>query len=142
MKGSFKVEVDLPGKIEDYEKLLSKYSNWKKYKREINLSQILEGSKKIEFEIQFLNNHSVLYTSLYGDEEQIMPKNACAFITKIKFIILNNIVLNIAAYCNKLETDSGEILENIIKSNINLKLYQNKDIQGQVISFYFINKLI
>jgi lysyl-tRNA synthetase class I len=142
MKKSF--EVELPGKIEDYEKLLSRYSNWKKYKREINLNQILEDSKKIEFEIEFLNNHSVLYISLYNKNNVIdsLLRNACASITKMKFIILNNKVLNLIVYYSKLSTGSGKTLENNINSDIDLKLYQNKDIEGQVIGFYFINELI
>lgn len=142
MKKSF--EVELPGKIEDYEKLLSRYSNWKKYKREINLNQILEDGKKIEFEIEILNKHSVSYIKIYNKNDDIdsLLRNACASITKMKFIILNNKVLNLTVYCSKLSTNSGKILENNIKSDIDLKLYQNKDIEGQIIDFYFINELI
>ena len=142
MKKSF--EVELPGKIEDYEKLLSRYSNWKKYKREINLNQILEDGKKIEFEIEVLNKHSVSYIKIYNKNDDIdsLLRNACASITKMKFIILNNKVLNLTVYCSKLSTNSGKILENNIKSDIDLKLYQNKDIEGQIIDFYFINELI
>ncbi len=142
MKKSF--EVELPGKIEDYEKLLSKYNNWKKYKREINLNQILEDGKKIEFEIEVLNNQSVSYIKIYNKNDAIdsLLRNACASITKMKFIILNNKVLNLTVYCSKLSTNSGKILENNIKSDIDLKLYQNKDIEGQIIDFYFINELI
>ena len=142
MKKSF--EVELPGKIEDYEKLLSRYSNWKKYKREINLNQILEDGKKIEFEIEVLNKHSVSYIKIYNKNDDIdsLLRNACASITKMKFIILNNKVLNLIVYCSKLSTNSGKILENNIKSDIDLKLYQNKDIEGQIIDFYFINELI
>lgn len=142
MKKSF--EVELPGKIEDYEKLLSRYNNWKKYKREINLNQILEDGKKIEFEIEVLNKHSVSYIKIYNKNDDIdsLLRNACASITKMKFIILNNKVLNLTVYCSKLSTNSGKILENNIKSDIDLKLYQNKDIEGQIIDFYFINELI
>jgi roadblock/LC7 domain-containing protein len=142
MKKSF--EVELPGKIEDYEKLLSKYNNWKKYKREINLNQILEDGKKIEFEIEVLNNQSVSYIKIYNKNDAIdsLLRNACASITKMKFIILNNKVLNLTVYCSKLSTNSGKILENNIKSDIDLKLYQNKDIEGQIIDFYFINELV
>jgi lysyl-tRNA synthetase class I len=144
MSKSFEVKVELPGKIEDYEKLLSRYSTWKEYKREINLNQILEDSKKIEFEIEFLNNHSVLYISLYNKNNVIdsLLRNACASITKMKFIILNNTVLNLTVYYSKLSTGSGKTLENNINSDIDLKLYQNKDIEGQIIDFYFINELI
>ena len=142
MKKSF--EVELPGKIEEYEKLLSRYNNWKKYKREINLNQILEDGKKIEFEIEVLNKHSVSYIKIYNKNDDIdsLLRNACASITKMKFIILNNKVLNLTVYCSKLSTNSGKILENNIKSDIDLKLYQNKDIEGQIIDFYFINELI
>jgi len=144
MSKSFEVKVELPGKIEEYEKLLSRYSTWKEYKREINLNQILEDSKKIEFEIEFLNNHSVLYISLYNKNDNIdsLLRNAGAAITKMKFTIINNKVLNLIVYYSKLSTGSGKTLENNINSDIDLKLYQNKDIEGQVIGFYFINELV
>jgi hypothetical protein len=123
MSKSFEVKVELPGKIEDYEKLLSKYNNWKKYKREINLNQILEDGKKIEFEIEFLNNHSVLYISLYNKNDNIdsLLRNTCAAITKMKFTIINNKVLNLIVYYSKLNTGSGKTLKNNINSDIDLK---------------------
>jgi lysyl-tRNA synthetase class I len=144
MSKSFEVKVELPGKIEDYEQFLSRYCSWKEYQREINLNQILEDSKKIEFEIEFLNNHSVLYISLYNKNNVIdsLLRNACASITKMKFIIINNKVLNLIVYYSKLNTGSVKTLKNNINSDIDLKLYQNKDIEGQVIGFYFINELI
>ncbi len=46
MKKTFDIELQ-DNKIEDYEVILSKFSNWKQYKREINLNQLLEEGKKM-----------------------------------------------------------------------------------------------
>ena len=62
MKVEFNVELS-SNKISDYENLLSRFSNWKKYKREINLSQLLDSGKKIEFEVDIPNSQSVFYVN-------------------------------------------------------------------------------
>ena len=114
-------------------------SETKEYRSEIALYEdaqfykvLHESGAKINGQI-FLNKNDAIDSLL---------RNACASITKMKFIILNNKVLNLTVYCSKLSTNSGKILENNIKSDIDLKLYQNKDIEGQIIDFYFINELI
>ena len=64
MKTTFDIEL-FNNRIEDYEEILSRFSNWKEYKREINLSQLLEEGKKIEFQVEIPNNQSVLYVSVF-----------------------------------------------------------------------------
>jgi hypothetical protein len=91
MKKLFEIEL-LNNKMDDYEDILSRFSNWKEYKREINLNQLLEEGKKIEFEVEIPNNHSVLYVSVVDKEKTIItsPVNVCSVIQKMTFIILNN----------------------------------------------------
>jgi hypothetical protein len=62
---------------------------------------------------------------------------ACAVINKMTFIILENIVIELKLSLNVLTTTFGNILRNLLDSNIDLKLYQNTHIEGQVTDFYF-----
>jgi|688.fasta_scaffold1051867_1 hypothetical protein len=135
MKSEFNVELN-NNKISDYENLLSRFSNWKKYKREINLNQLLESDKKIEFEVDIPNSQSVFYVNISTD---IMnTSGACAVINKLTFIILENNVIDLKVSITALNTTFGNILRNLLDSNIDLKLYQNTHIKvGQVIDFYF-----
>ena len=134
MKVEFNVELS-SNKISDYENLLSRFSNWKKYKREINLSQLLDSGKKIEFEVDIPNSQSVFYVNISTD---IMnTSGACAVINKLTFIILENNVIDLKVSITVLTTTFGNILRNLLDSNIDLKLYQNTHIEGQVIDFYF-----
>lgn len=140
MKKLFEIEI-LNSKIDDYEDILSRFSNWKKYKREINLNQLLEEGKKIEFEVEIPNNHSVLYVSVIDKIDTGITSlvNVCSVIKKMTFIILNNEVLKLSVEINLLTTNWGKIITNLLESGIELKLLQHKNIKGKIDNFYFIN---
>ncbi len=142
MKKSFEIEL-LNNKIEDYEDILSRFSNWKQYKREINLNQLLEQGKKIEFELEILNNHSVLYVSVFDKIGHWTLTtgplvNVCAAIQKMTFIILNNEVIKLNVEIKTLTTKWGKIITSLLESDVELKLIQNKNIEGKIDNFYFI----
>lgn len=141
MEKLFEIEL-LNNKMDDYEDILSRFSNWKEYKREINLNQLLEEGKKIEFEVEIPNNHSVLYVSVVDKEETIItrPVNVCSVIQKMTFIILNNEVLKLSIEIKLLTTNCGKIITNLLESGIDLKLHQHKNIEGKIDNFYFINQ--
>ena len=65
---SFNIELD-NNTLEQYEKLLSNFSNWKEYKREIKLNSILED-KKIEFTLD-ISAHTlgVMYVNVLTDDD-------------------------------------------------------------------------
>ena len=137
-------EIELNGcKISNYENLLSRYGNWKKYKREINLNQLLEEGKKIEFDVEFPNNQSVLYVSLIDDDNTSISSltKACAVIQKMTFIILNNNILKLNVEVKFLTTQWGKAMSNLIKDEIDVNLYQHLNIEGQVDNFYFIDPI-
>jgi hypothetical protein len=140
MKKLFEIEL-LNNKIDDYEDILSRFSNWKQYKREINLNQLLEEGKKIEFEVEITNNHSVLYISVVDKIDTSITSlvNACSVIQKMTFIILNNEVLKLSIEIKLLTTNWGKIITNLLESGIELKLIQHKNIEGKIDNFYFIN---
>jgi len=124
--------------ISSYEDILSRFSNWKKYKREINLNQLLEDGKKIQFDVEIENNQCVFYVSVSDDFKYTTSLvNVCSVITKFNFIILNNKVIKLEVELKVLTTQWGKTIKNILESDIDLKLYQNKDIEGQIDNFYF-----
>jgi len=140
MKKTFDIEL-FNNRIEDYEDILSRFSNWKEYKREINLSQLLEEGKKIEFQVEIPNNHSVLYVSVFDkiDTNITSLVNVCSVIQKMTFVILNNGVLKLSIEIKLLTTKWGKIITNLLESDIDLKLHQHKNIEGKIDNFYFID---
>lgn len=133
-------EVDLDDvKIENYEKILSRFGNWKKYKREINLNQLLEEGKKIQFDIEIKNNPMVFYISVSDHESAHTTSltNACSVINKLTFIILENKILKLEAELKLLDTNWGKEIKKLTESGLKLKLYQHINIEGQVDNFYF-----
>ncbi len=140
MEKIFEIEL-LNNKIEDYEYILSNFSNWKKYKREINLNQLLEDGKKIEFEVEISNSQGVLYVSVSDkiDTSITALVNACSVIKKMTFIILNNEVIKLTIELKLLTTKWGKIITNLLESGVSLKLLQHKNIEGKIDNFYFID---
>ena len=64
---SFNIELD-NNTLEQYEKLLSNFSNWSQYKREIKLNSILED-KKIEFTLDISGHaYGVMYVNVLVDD--------------------------------------------------------------------------
>ena len=143
MEKIFEIEL-LNNRIEDYEDILSRFSNWKNYKREINLNQLLEEGKKIEFEVEITNNHSVLYVSVFDKTSHWTLTtgplvNVCSTIQKMTFVILNNEVIKLNIEIKLLTTNWGKIITNLLESGIDLKLIQHKNIEGKIDNFYFID---
>lgn len=133
---SFQVEVGDVG-IDNYEQILSKFSNWKKYKREINLNLLFEEDKKIQFEVEITNSQSVLYVSVSEDDSLTSSlTNVSSTINKLTFIILNSKVLKLEVELNHLDTKWGKIIKSIIASGVELKLNQHINIENQVDNFY------
>lgn len=137
MTKTFEIELK-DTEISSYEDILSRFSNWKKYKREINLNQLLEEGKKIQFDVEIPNTQSVFYVSVSNDFQYTTALvNVCSVINKFTFIILNNKVIKLEVELKLLTTKWGKSIKKIIESDIDLKLYQHKNIEGQIDNFYF-----
>lgn len=124
--------------IEQYDKLLSRFSNWTAYKRDIKLNTILEQGKKIEFKVD-IENHQFggLYISIESGDFDVNLKNVCAVTKSMIFIINESKVESLKIELKILETDKGKIISNIIK-DFELELYQ-KITENDIIGFYFRN---
>ena len=134
MEKEFHVELN-NNQISDYDRLLSRFSNWKQYKREINLNQLLESGKKIQFDVDIPNSQSVFYVNISSDK--MGTSGACAVINKLTFIILENTVIELKLSITVLKTTFGETLSNLLENDVELKLCQYNTIEGQIIDFYF-----
>lgn len=127
--------------IEQYDMLLSRFSDWKSYKREIKLNTLLESGKKIEFKVD-IENHQFggLYIDIIDDYEDnwvsLNLKNACCVLTSMTFIIKNFIVIDLVIEFKILETSKGKMISDLFNSNVELEIIQK--IQGNdVLGFSF-----
>ena len=134
---SFNIELD-NNTLEQYEKLLSNFSNWKEYKREIKLNSILED-KKIEFTLDISGHaNGVMYVNVLVDDEDDFEvlKKASSAIKHMKFILKGNNVLELEVTIRTLNTEWGKIIRDLIDSGVELELKQNI-VDNKVKSFYF-----
>jgi hypothetical protein len=134
---SFNIELD-NNTLEQYEKLLSSFSNWKEYKREIKLNSILED-KKIEFTLDISGHaHGVMYVNVVVDDEDDFDllKKASSAIKFMKFILKGNNVLELEVTIKTMTTEWGKIIRDLIESGVELELKQHI-VDNKVKSFYF-----
>lgn len=126
-------------KIDNYEKYLSKFSNWTQYKREINLNLLLESGKKIEFEVEMNNSQMMNYVSFSDtDFDVTLIQRSCGVIKKLKFVISENFLLSLEITLEILETEWGKLLKNLIESDATPELKQHQ-LNNQIINFYFLS---
>ena len=124
--------------IEQYDQLLSRFSNWMAYKREIKLNTLLESGKKIEFKVDIENHQfgGTYITIDYGNFDfDVNLKNVCAVTKSMTFIIQNYKIESLKLEINILSTDKGKIISDLIKS-IDLELNQ-KLVDDSVLGFFF-----
>jgi hypothetical protein len=134
---SFNIELD-NNTLEQYEKLLSSFSNWKEYKREIKLNSILED-KKIEFTLDISGHaHGVMYVNVVVDDEDDFDllKKASSAIKFMKFILKGNNILELEVTIKTMTTEWGKIIRDLIESGVELELKQHI-VDNKVKSFYF-----
>lgn len=138
MEKSFRINLD-NNTLEQYEELLSKFSNWSQYKREIKLNSILED-KKIEFTLDISGHaYGVMYVNVLVDDDNDIEvlKKASFAIKFMKFILKGNKILELELTIRNLNTEWGNIIRELIESGVELELKQNI-VDNQVKSFYFM----
>ena len=137
VRKSFNIELD-NNTLDQYEKLLSSFNNWKEYKREIKLNSILED-KKIEFTLDISGHaHGVMYVNVLvdGEDDFEVLKKTSSTIKHMKFILKGNNVLELELTIKTMNTEWGKIIGNLIESGIDLELKQ-RIVDNKVKSFYF-----
>jgi hypothetical protein len=136
MEVKYSVQLE-DNRLEQYDKILSNFKNWKEYKREIKLNSLLE-SKRIEFEIN-ISSHTfgVLYVELsppHGDTE-VRLNGVCAAITDMRFILNEDKVDLLEINMKFLTTICGKEASTLVDSGLDLILKQ-LIVNDSVIKFY------
>jgi hypothetical protein len=113
------LEDDL--EFDDYNESLSSHPTWKSVYREIKLNLLLEGSKKVQFDIDDIHKYITL------DEHhshQVSLQKVCCSITGMTFILNNNKIEKLTLKSKVLDTEYGKIIKSIIDTGIEIKVSQ------------------
>ena len=119
-----RIRVNIPedSKISDFEPILSAFSNWTQFKREIKLSSILEG-KKIEYLIEDINSaQNPIYGLLEQSGNIVEIKKISFLIKEILFIIKDQDVLSLEVRIESLNTEYGKTTQSLIDADIDFTL--------------------
>jgi hypothetical protein len=114
--------------IDHYESMLSKFSNWKQYRRDIILSDLLNTGKKIEFIVDIKYHiFGVIYIDFKNDDSfDISLGKACASIQQLKFILKDNHVESLDITIKVLDTEMSKELKDVIESGTEVMVKQIK----------------
>lgn len=129
---SFEFEVSLSeNTLDQYENLMSRYREWKDFKRDIRLTSLLEAGKKIQFDIESISMMVPL-----GHEEKIVSIQLSALeIKSMSFILKEDRVERLTMRCRTLETPMGKVVNTLMEASIPIELRQ-KTIDGKIAYFY------
>jgi hypothetical protein len=114
----YKTEISLNGEtLSQFERVLSRYSEWTSFKREIRLNSLLDD-KKIQFDIDDISEYGFL-----GDAEvDISLSRTCFLLKSMSFILKSDKIEKLEIKWRVLNTQNGEILKNLLDSDINLDI--------------------
>ena len=122
-------------KLSNYEGILHLLPEWIQFNREIKLISLLEGSKKIQYDINDIIGTKILGV-LGADDNSVVSLDRVAFnVTSMSFIVKDDILLDLTIMIKILETPMGKDLKSLIGSDIQLNMKQ-KTIDNEVIYFY------
>lgn len=113
-------------KLEYYEDLLKKFKEWNSIKREIKLTNVLEG-KKVQFDIEDITNSGSLWGLMIDsvglpESKDISIEDVCFDIKSMTFILNGNNVEKLTIGIVPLRTEKGKILKSLIESDIDLEI--------------------
>ena len=117
-------------KFDDYDEALSSYPTWKSIYREIKLNYLLEGSKKIQFDIDDIQKYITLDDK---HQHQVSLQKVCCSITGMTFILNDNKIEKLTLKSKILDTECGKIVKSIIDVDIEVKVSQF--IYGKTLNF-------
>lgn len=111
-------EISLNGQtLSQFERILSRYSEWISFKREIRLNTLLDD-KRIQFDIDDISE----YGFLGDDEVDINLTKTCILLKSMSFILSGDKIDKLEIKWRVLNTKNGEILKNIIESDIKIDI--------------------
>lgn len=107
--------------FDDYNESLSSYPTWKSVYREIKLNLLLEGSKKVQFDIDDIQKYITLDDQ---HNHQVSLKKICCSVNGMTFIINNNKIEKLTLKSKILDTPFGKIVKSVIETNKEIKVTQ------------------
>ena len=126
----FDVLLDDDLEFDTYNEALSSYPTWKSIYREIKLNYLLEGSKKIQFDIDDIQKYITLDDK---HQHQVSLQKVCCSITGMTFILNDNKIEKLTLKSKILDTECGKIVKSIIDVDIEVKVSQF--IYGKTLNF-------
>ena len=100
--------------LSQFERVLSRYSEWTSFKREIRLNTLLDDNR-IQFDIDDISEYGFL-----GDGEILT--RTCILLKSMSFILSGDKIDKLEIKWRVLNTKNGEILRNIIESDIKIDI--------------------
>ena len=116
--------------FDDYNESLSNYPTWKSIYREIKLNFLLEGGKKVQFDIDDIQKYITLDDK---HQHQVSLQKVCCSITGMTFILNDNKIEKLTLKSKILDTECGKIVKSIIDVDIEVKVSQF--IYGKTLNF-------
>lgn len=128
----FDFEVSLEeNTLDQYENMMSRYREWKNFKRDIRLTGLLEEGKRIQFDIEEI---SMLVPT--GCEEIIVSLQLSTLeIKSMSFILKEDRVEKLTVKCRTLETPMGKVVRDLIDGCFPIEIRQNI-LDGKINYFY------
>jgi hypothetical protein len=108
--------------LDQYDKALSTYNEWKSFYRDIKLSTLLEG-KKVQFDIDNIQKIGMVHDFVTLENPGKLQTMAFS-ISGMTFIIKDNDIEKLTLEAEFLETDCGKKLKEIYDAGIELEVRQ------------------
>jgi hypothetical protein len=135
---TYKYDVILKdAKLEYYEDILKNFSDWISFKREIKLTNLLEG-RRVQFDIEEIYNKGMIWGMMTPNiKEEAKIKEACFDVKSMHFIIKDDLVEKLTLGIKPLSTDMGDLLKSLIESNVEIEI--NQLIIDNNIKYFYID---
>ena len=108
--------------LDQYDKALSTYNEWKSFYRDIKLSTLLEG-KKVQFDVDNIQKIGMVHDFVTLENTGKLQTMAFS-ISGMTFIIKDNNIEKLTLEAEFLETDCGKKLKRIYDAGIELEVRQ------------------
>ena len=127
---TLEVELNDDESLDYYESLLTRYNQWKVFKREVRLTGLLNSGKKIQFDIEDAN------LLIYTDMDAIQYIHKAVFrADNITFILKDEEIVSMSLSGEIIPSTLGNNIKEILDAGINLKIKKYNDKQGRI-TFY------
>ena len=108
--------------LDQYDKALSTYKEWKSFYRDIKLSTLLEG-KKVQFDVDNIQKIGMVHDFITLENPGKMQTMAFS-ISGMTFIIKDNNIEKLTLETEFLETECGQKLKELYDTGVELEVRQ------------------